>query len=159
MQITRAETVRLRIPFSDPGKGEGLFPGTWNALDFVLLRIETDAGLVGWGEGFSYFCAEAVEAITRQSVAPLLIGRDPRDPEPILAELKQKLHIMGRYGITMFAISAASSSCAFCALNCCHNAASLRMLVLNAFCVTCAVAFWSIPSNTYSVPLGLVAVL
>jgi L-alanine-DL-glutamate epimerase-like enolase superfamily enzyme len=107
MQITRAETIRLRIPFSDPGKGEGLFPGTWNALDFVLLRVETDKGLVGWGEGFSYFCAEAVEAVTRQSVAPLLIGRDPRNPEPILAELKQKLHIMGRYGITMFAISAA----------------------------------------------------
>jgi len=107
MQITSADTIRLRIPFSDPGKGEGLFPGTWNALDFVLLRIETDTGLVGWGEAFSYFCANAVAALTRQSVAPLLIGRDLRDREAILAELRQKLHIIGRYGITMFGISAA----------------------------------------------------
>ena len=107
MQITRAEVIRLKVPFSDPGKGEGLFPGTWNALDFVLLRLETDSGLVGWGEAFSYFCASAVEALTRDTVAPLLVGRDPRDPEPILAELRQKLHIIGRYGITMFGISAA----------------------------------------------------
>ena len=107
MQIISAETIQLKIPFSDPGKGEGLFPGTWNALDFVLLRLETDSGHVGWGEAFSYFCADAVAALTRQSVAPLLIGKDPGDPEPILAELRQKLHIIGRYGITMFGISAA----------------------------------------------------
>jgi|GEM_PF-2730495 len=107
MQITGAETIQLRIPFSDPGKGEGLFPGTWDALDFVLLRVETDTGLVGWGEAFSYFCADAVAALTRQSVAPLLIGKDPREIDPILAELRQKLHIIGRYGITMFGISAA----------------------------------------------------
>jgi L-alanine-DL-glutamate epimerase-like enolase superfamily enzyme len=107
MQITSADTIQLRIPFSDPGKGEGLFPGTWNALDFVLLRLETDSGLVGWGEAFSYFCADAVAALTRQSVAPLLLGKNPRAIEPILAELRRKLHIIGRYGITMFAISAA----------------------------------------------------
>jgi L-alanine-DL-glutamate epimerase-like enolase superfamily enzyme len=107
MQITSADTIQLKIPFDDPGKGEGLFPGAWNALDFVLLRVETDTGLVGWGEAFSYFCADPVAALTRQSVAPLLVGRDPLAREPILAELRQKLHIMGRYGITMFGISAA----------------------------------------------------
>jgi len=42
MQITKAEVIRLKVPFSDPGKGEGRFPGTWNALDFVLLSLETD---------------------------------------------------------------------------------------------------------------------
>ena len=47
MQIISADTVQHKIPFSDPGKGQGLFPGTWNALDFVLLRVETNTGLVG----------------------------------------------------------------------------------------------------------------
>lgn len=107
MKITSADVVQLRVPFSDPGAGEGLFPGAWSALDFVLLRLETDSGLVGWGEAFSYFCADAVASLTRASVAPLLIGRDPRDPDPILADLQRKLHIIGRYGLTMFAISAA----------------------------------------------------
>ena len=105
--ITNAEIIELNIPFSDPGKGEGLFVGAWKALDFALLRIETDTGLVGGGEGFSYFCRPAVAAVLRESVVPVLIGKDPTDPAPILAELCQKLHIIGRYGITMFAISAA----------------------------------------------------
>ena len=105
--ITSAEVIELRIPFDDPGKGEGLFVGAWTALDFALLRIATDDGLIGWGEGFSYFCRPAVASVMRESVVPVLLGRDPADPEPILAELRQKLHIIGRYGITMFAISAA----------------------------------------------------
>ena len=107
MQITRAQTIRLKIPFQDPGSGEGLFAGAWTALDFVLLRVETDTGLVGWGEGFSYFCADAVQAMIDQSVIPLLLGRDPADMPVLLEEMKHKLHIVGRYGVTMFAISAA----------------------------------------------------
>jgi len=107
MQITRAETVKLKIPFDDPGEGGGLFPGAWTAHDFVLLRLETDTGLVGWGEGFGYFCADPVQSMIDQAVIPALIGRDPADIDAILDELRHKLHIIGRYGITMFAISAA----------------------------------------------------
>ena len=107
MQIEKADVIQLRIPFSDPGKGEGLFPGTWNALDFVLLRIETTGGLVGWGEAFSYFCADSVAALLRGNVCPLLLGRNASDINGILADMRQKLHIIGRYGITMFGISAA----------------------------------------------------
>lgn len=107
MRITDAEVIRLRIPFSDGGRGEGLFHQRWRSLDFVLLRVATDTGLIGWGEAFSYFCGKPVTALMRSAVAPHLIGRDPRDPEPILAELRHALHITGRYGITMFCISAA----------------------------------------------------
>lgn len=107
MQITRAETIQLKIPFQDPGDGGGLFPGNWSALDFVLLRLETDAGLVGWGEGFSYFCATATKAMIDETVIPSLIGRDPADRDAILDDLRRKLHILGRYGISTFATSAA----------------------------------------------------
>jgi L-alanine-DL-glutamate epimerase-like enolase superfamily enzyme len=107
MRITEAEVIRLSIPFSDGGSGEGLFPRRWRSLDFVLLRLGTDNGLVGWGEAFSYFCGKAVKGMTRSAVVPHLIGRDPRDPEPILTGLRHALHITGRYGITMFCISAA----------------------------------------------------
>ena len=106
-RIVSAEVVELSIPFDDPGSGEGLFQGAWTAHDFALLRVETDEGVVGWGEGFSYFCRETVATLMRRSIAPELIGRDPADIDAILGELRQKLHIIGRYGITMFAISAA----------------------------------------------------
>ena len=106
-RIVSAEVIELTIPFDDPGSGEGLFQGAWTAHDFALLRVETDDGVVGWGEGFSYFCRETVATLMRQSIAPALVGRDPADIGAILGELRQKLHIIGRYGITMFAISAA----------------------------------------------------
>lgn len=106
-RIVSAEVIELSIPFDDPGSGEGLFQSAWTAHDFALLRIETDEGVVGWGEGFSYFCRATVTTLMRQSIAPALIGRDPAEIETILGELRQKLHIIGRYGITMFAISAA----------------------------------------------------
>lgn len=107
MIIDKAEVIQLKIPFSDTGKGEGLFQGAWTTLDFVLLRLETRDGLVGWGEAFSYFCADAVAAMVRQSIVPLLVERDVSDIPAVLADMRQKLHIVGRYGITMFAISAA----------------------------------------------------
>ncbi len=106
-RIVSAEVMELSIPFDDPGKGEGLFEGAWTAHDFALLKVVTDDGYVGWGEGFSYFCRATVATLMRQSIAPALIGRDPADIETILGDLRQKLHIIGRYGITMFAISAA----------------------------------------------------
>jgi L-alanine-DL-glutamate epimerase-like enolase superfamily enzyme len=107
VRITKAEVIRLSIPFTDGGRGEGLFHRRWRCLDFVLLRLRTDSGLTGWGEAFSYSCGRAVSALARSAIVPLLIGRDPRDPEPILADLRKALHITGRYGITMFCISAA----------------------------------------------------
>lgn len=107
MLITKADIIQLRIPFEDGGKGEGLFHSRWNTLDFVLLRLETDSGLVGWGEPFSYFCADAVAALMRSAVVPLLIGQDPANRDTILADMRQKLHIIGRYGITQFCISGA----------------------------------------------------
>jgi hypothetical protein len=37
------------------------------------LIVSTDDGLVGWGAGFGYHCSEAVPAMVRRSVAPILL--------------------------------------------------------------------------------------
>lgn len=103
--IARVDVIELSIPFEDGGAGEGLTPGRWRSLDQVLVRIETRAGRVGWGEAFGYVCRAAVAATLRQMVAPILIGREPDDPAALNAELQRKLHLFGRYGITVFAIS------------------------------------------------------
>ncbi len=55
MQITEAEVIRLSIPFSDGGKGEGPVPRSLaHASTSCCCASATDAGLVGWGEAFSY---------------------------------------------------------------------------------------------------------
>lgn len=103
--IRTVETILLSIPFTDGGAGEGLTPSRWNALDIVLIRIETSEGRVGWGEAFGYFCAEAVKAMMDRSIAPLLIGRPTFDPAALGEELQRRMALFGRYGITMFALS------------------------------------------------------
>jgi L-alanine-DL-glutamate epimerase-like enolase superfamily enzyme len=106
MKIKDIDIIEAVIPFEDGGAGIGITPGRWNTLDFVLVRIETDTGIVGWGECFSYACRQAVATAARTMVAPLLAGRElPTTPETLTLELQQRLHLFGRYGITMFAIS------------------------------------------------------
>lgn len=105
MKIAKIETMRLDIPFTDGGAGVGMTPSTWNQLDMVLVRIETDTGIVGWGEAFSYFCAGAVQYMLDNTIAPMLIGRDADDPEALSLELQRRLVLFGRYGITIFALS------------------------------------------------------
>ncbi len=105
MKITDITPVVLSIPFQAGGKGEGIMPTTWTTLDFCLVRIETDRGLVGWGEGFGYFCSRSVAAIIQRSIAPLLIGRELPDPRNFGEEAQRKLVLQGRYGVTIFALS------------------------------------------------------
>src|SRR5262245_53116694 len=105
--VKRVDAVPMRIPFTAEGAAEGLMPQRWTHLDIVLVRIETTDGHVGWGEAFAYSCLPATTAAVRDMVAPLLLGRAIVDIPALNRELQQKLHIQGRYGITMFAISGA----------------------------------------------------
>lgn len=105
MKIKSVRPIALSIPFEDGGAGIGITPGRWHTLDMVLVRIEADNGLVGWGEAFGYFCRRAVAAHIEDLVAPALIGRDPGDPAALNLELQQKLALFGRYGLTIFALS------------------------------------------------------
>lgn len=106
MKIASIEVIEAVVPFDDGGSGLGITPGRWDSLEFVLVRVETDTGLVGWGECFAYSCRAAVATAARTMVAPLLEGRElPATPEALTLELQKRLHIFGRYGIAMFAIS------------------------------------------------------
>src|SRR5207302_1481728 len=62
-------------------------------------------GAVGWGECFAYGCLKAVHAAATEMVFPLIQGREITDIEALNRELQFQLHIWGRYGITIFAIS------------------------------------------------------
>lgn len=105
MKIVSLDTVLLKIPFTDGGRGEGLAPTAWRNLDILLIRIETDTGLVGWGEAFGYFVAPASRIIIDKMIAPTLIGSTFTHPEAMSLGLQKSLALFGRYGITIFAIS------------------------------------------------------
>ena len=105
MKITSVEAVPLSIPCSYGAEGWTLGSGGWNALEFCLVRVQTDAGLIGWGEAFSYSCRRAVAASVRDMIAPIAVGRDASDVAGLHAEIQKRLHIFGRFGITAFALS------------------------------------------------------
>jgi len=99
LKIERIETIPLKIPF------ERVNPRSWSGLEILLVRVETSDGLVGWGDAFAYQCQSAVKAALDRMVAPMALGRDPRDIAGLGYQLQRALHLFGRYGITIFAIS------------------------------------------------------
>jgi len=105
VKIASVEAVPLSIPCSYGAEGWTLGSGGWNALEFCLVRVQTDAGLIGWGEAFSYSCRRAVAAAVRDMIAPIAVGHDASDIAGLHAEIQKRLHIFGRFGITAFALS------------------------------------------------------
>ncbi|MGX1186527.1 L-alanine-DL-glutamate epimerase-like enolase superfamily enzyme [Pseudomonas sp. F-14 TE3623] len=105
MIIRKVDTFIVEIPFHDGGKGQGITPTTWRTLENVLVRIEDDQGYVGWGEAFGYFTADATKATIDRLIAPVLEGSTVEDIGAWNLKTQRQLHLFGRYGVTMFAIS------------------------------------------------------
>lgn len=104
-RITSLKTIFAEIPFEDGGRGEGITPSRWHSFHTVLVRLEDEDGVVGWGEAFAYFCAPAVAAAVETMVAPLVVGKQIDDIPAWNLATQKALHIFGRYGITIFALS------------------------------------------------------
>src|SRR3990172_9195608 len=68
----QAYPLHYRLP-QRYGNSQGLRAGR----STTVLRIQTDDGLVGWGEG-SAALASAKDVVAAQ-LAPVVLGRDPRD--------------------------------------------------------------------------------
>ncbi|MBK9167445.1 MAG: mandelate racemase/muconate lactonizing enzyme family protein [Bryobacterales bacterium] len=104
MKITRVETLHLRLP-----EVEEIADGTQDAF---VVRLHTDAGLVGVGEASSqsYVCKAIFEAprsaVRRHGLAQLLLGQDPLD-EGLWMYLYNNTTRYGRRGVVLHAISAA----------------------------------------------------
>jgi D-galactarolactone cycloisomerase len=104
MKIVNVETHLVRLPYTTGGSSNW-GDMDWSTLDYVLVRIDTEDGITGWGDGFGYGAARATKAAIDHIVGPLIVGRDARDIRGISRDLQVQNHIWGRYGVTMFAIS------------------------------------------------------
>lgn len=105
MKIAKVETIPLQIPYQHGGPPAGWGGRDWLTLSVLLVRVETDNGLVGWGEAFSYNCLPSVKAMLDSTIAPTVIGRDATNIAGLMRELQQSLHLFGRYGVTIFGLS------------------------------------------------------
>lgn len=109
MKITRIRAHHLRIPYDAGPASFKQGASAIAAVDIVLLELSTDAGVTGWGDGFAYVCPRTTAMAIQEMIAPQAEGQAVPDASgiPVFMERVQKnLHLFGRYGITMFAISA-----------------------------------------------------
>ena len=105
MKISKVEAIPLRYPFRHGGPPSGWGGGAWTEMRTLLVRVDTESGLTGWGEAFGYNAIPATKAALETMVAPLAVGRDAGEIAPLAKDLQLGLHIFGRYGVTMFALS------------------------------------------------------
>jgi L-alanine-DL-glutamate epimerase-like enolase superfamily enzyme len=82
MRIRRVHATWCRVPIPYERQHTSDF-GRVPTFDSVIVRVETDCGITGWGEakagvGSAAACA-GLAAIINDDYAPLLVGQDPRD--------------------------------------------------------------------------------
>ena len=106
MKITALETIVLQVPFTHGGPPTGFGGTTWTTMDVLVLRVETDEGLAGYGEAFGYGILPSVRAALDTLVSPMMLGRDSSHVQALSAELLRTLHLFGRSGPAVFAVSA-----------------------------------------------------
>lgn len=94
MKITSIETIRL-------SKGVKAHAGP---IGWLWVRVHTDEGIIGLGESYPHPGSE--EAVILDRLAPILLGRDPREIDSLWNDMFQAVAYSGWAGAEMRAISA-----------------------------------------------------
>ena len=103
MRITDVHAYLLAIPQQ---QDDPLSP--WMTGGFrhqILVAVETEAGITGYGEAFAYGVPQATAAVINQTLKPMLMGADATQITSLQDRMYRQTHLFGRYGITTFAIS------------------------------------------------------
>jgi len=70
MKIARIELHLIRVPF-DMGAAPKAFAGmSWTSVDSLFVRVCTDAGVDGWGEGWGHVACPVTSAALTTLVGP-----------------------------------------------------------------------------------------
>ena len=103
MRIAAIETSVVSLPFTMGGP-HPLFAGRlWDRMEILLVKVETEDGLVGWGESFGHAAIPATKAALDTVVAPLALGRDASDINALQRQVLHALHLLGRNGPFVYA--------------------------------------------------------
>ncbi len=92
MRITQIEIFAIRLPLHEPFI---ISYGTFPDVPTVLVKLITDNGLIGWGEGTpdAFVTGETFGGVTEtlRALAPALLGRDPRDRTGAMAAIAERI--------------------------------------------------------------------
>ncbi|HEY0219932.1 MAG TPA: mandelate racemase/muconate lactonizing enzyme family protein, partial [Afipia sp.] len=106
-KIVKAEAILVSIPFESGGVPPWSFGGSPKLqFDTLFVRLETEQGIVGWGEAFSRGEDKALKSIIETRVLPLVIGRNAFEITKTKFDLEFQLQNFGRVGPIMYGVSA-----------------------------------------------------
>src|SRR5262244_1747490 len=105
MQITRVQTFVVTLPMVIEGATPRLRDRAVTSIDILLVRVDTDQGVSGWGESFGHRIFPATRAAIDTVLGPMCVGRDPTQIAAIHDDLQRLLHGIGRNGPTIYALS------------------------------------------------------
>lgn len=98
MKISAIETSVVALPFSMGGPHPQFAGQPWTHMEILLVRVETEDGLVGWGEAFGHAAIPTTKAAIDTILAPLLLGRDAGDINALSRSILHSVHLLGRNG-------------------------------------------------------------
>ena len=99
MRITAIRTHILEAPLSQPFAYSRAWYDTRTAM---LVEIETDDGLIGWGECYG---PARITAAVVDSVGPWLIGEDPLRTDHLWQMIYARLRDHGQKGVVIQGLS------------------------------------------------------
>ena len=105
MKISRVDTLVLTLPMVIDGATPMLGGRARTSIDMLLVRVETDAGITGWGEAFGHRIFPATRAAIDTLLGPMCLGRDATAIAALADDLQRTLHGVGRGGPTLYALS------------------------------------------------------
>jgi L-alanine-DL-glutamate epimerase-like enolase superfamily enzyme len=105
MKIRSIEPIVLKIPFKAGTASTGFGDKPWTSYDMLVVRVETDDGIAGWGESWGYGIIPGTKATIEHVVAPHFIGRDAIPFANLFEEMRYKLHLFGRNGTINYALA------------------------------------------------------
>ncbi|MCH2321449.1 MAG: mandelate racemase/muconate lactonizing enzyme family protein [SAR202 cluster bacterium] len=125
MKIKRVDAFAIRIPDGmhpngdttvDEYEGYSIAKDKWTSIyskhhETALVRIETDDGIVGWGEGQAPVAPRVVKTIVDDLCSPVLVGADPFDVEylwyRLYSAMRERGHGTGFYVDALAAVDIA----------------------------------------------------
>lgn len=106
MKITSVEPIWVALPYEHGApKPQRHGMGDWATQDIMFMRVETDAGITGWGEAFGNASSPVTLSAIRDVIGPVSVGRDCDDVEALMYDLTRRTQSMARSGPVQFALS------------------------------------------------------
>ena len=95
MKITRIDTYVVSVPLADPWE---MGIGTAYRRDELLVHVQTDEGVDGWGSAYHAHAANAVKGVIDHKVAPVVLGENPLAIQQIWEKLFYSTVYIGSAG-------------------------------------------------------------